>query len=251
MHGAMIDPAELPPPPPLAELAANGPVALFLDFDGTLVEIAETPEGIAVPATLGGGLARLSDRLDGRLVIVSGRAIDDLERHVGRIRVSCAGSHGAARRLADGTRLGEEPAGLPEGVAQEIAAFAAAHGVDYEAKTHGAALHSRRTPDMEARCAAFLDEVADRHSLVVKRGKKVAEIVRSGVDKGAAVRAFAAIHPFANAMPVFLGDDETDEDGFAACDALGGLGIAVGARTTANARYALADPAAVHQWLGL
>ncbi|WP_162935761.1 trehalose-phosphatase [Tsuneonella amylolytica] len=247
----MTDPAELSPPPPLADLAARGPVALFVDFDGTLIDIAPTPQGIAVPETLAKDIARLSDRLGGRLAIVSGRSIDDLERHLGPMAVACAGSHGASRRLADGTMLGAEADEFPLVVADEVAAFAAANGVDYERKIHGAALHSRLMPSMEVRCAIFLDELAERHSLDVKRGKMVAELVRPGADKGSAVRAFAAVAPFAGAQSVFIGDDVTDEDGFAACEAIGGFGIAVGSRDTANARYALADPDAVYQWLGL
>ncbi|WP_305098006.1 trehalose-phosphatase [Croceibacterium aestuarii] len=242
---------DLPPPPPLKTLLSAGPLALFLDFDGTLVEIAPTPGAIAVPAGLGERLAALSERLGGRLALISGRAIDDLEAHCGPLRVACAGSHGAARRAADGTVLGEAALALPGAAIAEVERFAAANGVRYETKAHGAALHSRETPEREEACALFLDEVARRHGLAVKRGKRVAELVRPGADKGGAVQAMMAEEPFAGAIPVFVGDDVTDEDGFAACAALGGFAVAVGPRATENARYGLADPAAVHHWLEL
>lgn len=243
--------ADLPSPPPFEELLGQAPLALFLDFDGTLVDLAQSPAAISVPARLADGLARLSARLAGRLALVSGRAIGDLERHCGPLAVDCAGSHGAERRRADGRALGTAPEPLPEPVLGEIDRFARDNAVAYEAKPHGAALHSRGAPDMEERCALFMTELADAHGLVLKRGKRVAELVRPGADKGAAVRAFMEAEPFLGGVPVFVGDDVTDEDGFAAAADLGGFGIAVGNRPTQAARYGLADPAAVQQWLAL
>ncbi|QYU71248.1 hypothetical protein J4558_01785 [Leptolyngbya sp. 15MV] len=96
-----------------------------------------------------------------------------------------------------------------------------------------------------------MDELAARHGLKVKRGKFVAELVRPGADKGAAVRAFMAEMPFAGSRPVFIGDDVTDEDGFAAASEQGGLAITVGPRDSRLARFGLADPSAVRDWLGL
>ncbi|MXO61273.1 trehalose-phosphatase [Altererythrobacter salegens] len=247
----MSDAPELPPPPTLEALLATGPHALFLDFDGTLVDIAPTPDGILVPDRLGERLVALSEKLDGRLAVVSGRALDNLEKHCGPLSVACAGSHGAARRAADGTMLGEAALPLPAEAIAEVAGFAAATGVRHETKAHGTALHSRETPEREEACAMFMDEVAERHGLAVKRGKRVSELVRPGADKGGAVRALMAEAPFAGAVPVFVGDDVTDEDGFAACVALGGFAIAVGPRPTKNARFGVADPAAVQHWLEL
>lgn len=243
--------ADLPSPPPFEDLLAQAPLALFLDFDGTLVDLAQTPSAIVVPARFAKGLAGLSARLSGRLALVSGRSIEDLERHCGPLAVECAGSHGAERRRSDGRALGLPPEPLPERVLGQVDRFARENAVAYEAKPHGAALHSRTVPDMEERCALFMAELAAAHGLVLKRGKRVAELVRPGADKGAAVREFMAAEPFIGAVPVFLGDDVTDEDGFAAAGDLGGFGIAVGSRPTQAARYGLADPAAVQQWLAL
>ncbi len=240
--------ATLPRPPALADLV-SGPLAVFLDFDGTLVEIAERPEGIDVPDGLANTLAEISRRLEGRLALVSGRGIADLEFHCGPLVVACAGSHGLDLRAADGAALGSPAAALSPAVVEEVRQFAAEKGVDFEDKPHGAALHSRRAPAMEQACAVFLADVAAREGLGTKRGKRVCELVPAGANKGAAVRAFMANPSFAGAMPVFVGDDVTDEDGFAACSDLGGFGIAVGSRISENARYALADPAAVQQWL--
>lgn len=237
-------------PPPLSELVARGPLALFLDFDGTLVEIAGSPDAIVVPVDLSDRLSALSDRLGGRLALVSGRGIVDVESHCGTLAIAVAGSHGAARRMAGSRDTGLlEP--LPAAVVAEIEQFALANAVAFERKPHGAALHSRGAPEREDDCLAFMVALAGQHGLVAKRGKMVVELVQPGADKGAAVDAFMALDPFAGATPVFVGDDITDEDGFAACLRLGGFGIAVGERESALARYSLADPAAVQDWLHL
>lgn len=242
---------DLPSPPPLDRLVAEGPVALFLDFDGTLVEIAATPGAIAIPADLARRLAALSARLGGRLALVSGRSVENLEEHLGPLSLACAGSHGAALRGADGEWLGDQPAPLDAAIVGEVKSFAAAAGAAFEPKEHGAALHSRAVPTIEEHCGLFMEDLASRHGLAVKRGKFVAELVRPGADKGAAVRAFLADAPFNGARPVFVGDDVTDEDGFDVARAAGGLAITVGPRDSAGATYGLADPAAVHHWLGL
>lgn len=247
MHSA----ADLPAPPSLAELSARGPVALFLDFDGTLVEIAETPDSIEVPERLADRLYALSDRLGGRLALVSGRAVANLEEHCGPLGIACAGSHGLSRFSAARERLGEEPRALLPAVLAALGEFAAAEGFAFETKAHGAALHYRSDPSLEARGLAFATALAGEHTLVVKRGKCVIELVPPGGDKGSAVRAFMEEQPFAGARPVFVGDDVTDEDGFAAVQELGGLGVLVGNRSPSAAQYRLADPAAVQQWLGL
>jgi len=241
----------LDPPPSLQQLCAEGPLALFLDFDGTLVEIAATPGGITVPATLGTTLFELSARLGDRLALVSGRAIPDLEHHLGPLRVARAGSHGIARELADGSSLGTLAEHLPLEVADALRAFAQASGFALEEKQHGAALHYRANPELEPQGAAFAEQIAREHGLEIKRGKCVIELVRPGASKAGAVRAFMEVPPFAGSRPVFIGDDITDEDGFAAAEDLGGFGILVGDRSPSTARYQLADPAAVHAWLGL
>lgn len=243
--------SSLPLPPDLDALDREGPLALFLDFDGTLVDIAPTPDGIAVPAELAHALCHLRDRLDGRLALISGRALDDLERHLGPLAIARAGSHGSDCRAADGTVLGAAPAGLPETLLAAIHDFAASEGFDTEDKPHGAALHFRSNPSLEGKGLAFAEHFASEHGLQVKRGKCVIELVASGADKAAAVRNIMQAAPFHGALPVFVGDDVTDEDGMRAAAELGGFGIAVGERPSDNARYSLESPAAVQHWLGL
>jgi trehalose 6-phosphate phosphatase len=251
MAAPMDSPATLSTPPPLVELGREGPLALFLDFDGTLIDIADTPEGIVVPQDFAARLKALSDRLGGRVALVSGRAVANLEEHCGPLEIALAGSHGLSRFSAAHNRLGKEPRPLPEGVFEAFAAFAAGTDFHLETKAYGAALHYRADPSLAERAEAFAGSLAVQHGLMVKRGKYVVELVPPGADKGAAVRAFMAEPPFAGACPVFIGDDVTDEDGFAAASELGGFGVLVGRHASSAARYALADPAAVVAWLGL
>lgn len=240
----------LPAPPPLAGLLADCRVALFLDFDGTLVEIAEGPDAIAVPHGLADGLQRLAARLDGALALVSGRSIANLTDFLGPLPLHLAGSHGGHVLGPNGTPL-REAAPLPAPVVEALGAFAQDNQLLHERKPHGGALHYRARPDLEGDARRFADTLASEHGLATKSGKCVIELVWPGADKGGAVELLTARPPFAGAIPVFVGDDVTDEDGFAACARLGGFGIAVGERESAAARYSLATVKDVHAWLEL
>jgi len=226
-------------------------VAVFLDFDGTLVAIAARPDAIEVPEGLGPRVERLAERLDGRFALVSGRALADLESHVGPLAVARAGSHGADRRWPDGSVLGGVPRGLDAGTIAEVEAYARAHELIFETKSHGCALHYRAHPEAGEGADAFMRTIAAREGLAIKTGKCVVELVHQGADKGGAVRAFMAQQPFVGAQPVFIGDDVTDEDGFAACVELGGFGILVGDQRETHAQFRLSDVDAVHNWLEL
>lgn len=239
-------------PPLLSDLLGDGAFTLFLDFDGTLVEIAQQPDAISVPNFLSGALEMLSRRLDGRLAVVSGRSLEDLAGHLGEdLGVAQAGSHGAARRRADGSALGEQPQGLGMDVIAQLQQFAARNELLYEAKTHGGALHYRENPEAGERALRFAEDIADQHDLALKTGKCVVELVHKGADKASAVQVFMKEQPFAGSTPVFIGDDVTDEDGFRACEDLGGFGILVGEPRASRARFLLPSVSETHQWLGL
>jgi trehalose 6-phosphate phosphatase len=237
---------DLPPPP--AGLLDGA--ALFLDFDGTLVELAETPAAIRVPPALGARLARLKRKLDGRIAIVSGRSLDDLETWLPLPGIAFSGSHGLELRLADGARLPlSAPVGLDD-ARERIERFAAGvEGLVVETKPAGIALHYRRAPEAAARAEAFMAALAEDHKLAVQRGKAVVELRSEGANKGDAIRAFMADERFRGAHPVFAGDDLTDEHGFATVAALGGAGVLVGPPRASAARYRLESVAAAAAWL--
>jgi trehalose 6-phosphate phosphatase len=237
----------LPPPPP--ELLDGA--ALFLDFDGTLVELAETPDSILVAPELGPLLERLRRRLEGRLAIVSGRSIADLERHVPLSGIAFSGSHGLELGLADGTRL---PLSVPLGfddVRESVLGFAANDDrLLVEEKPAGIALHYRRAPEQAEPVTAFMQEVARRRGLMVQHGNMVVELRPEGATKGDALRAFMTEPEFLAARPVFVGDDLTDEHGFEAAAGLGGAGVLVGPERATAARFRLGSVTAVASWLG-
>jgi trehalose 6-phosphate phosphatase len=235
-----------PPPPSLLEEAA-----LFLDFDGTLVELADTPDAIRVPAALAPLLERLRRRLGGRLAIVSGRALADLDRHLPSSDIAFSGSHGLELRLAGGVRLPlSVPIGLDD-VHDRVKAFAAGNaGLLVEEKPAGIALHYRLAPASGARAEAFMAALAKERGFALQRGAMVVELRPAGATKGDALKAFMTEPGFAGARPLFVGDDLTDEHGFEAAAALGGAGILVGPARKTAARYRLPSVAALAGWLG-
>ena len=238
--------ADLPMPPS----ALLDGAALFLDFDGTLIDLAETPDSITVAPHVPRLLERLRRRLDGRLAIVSGRSIEDLERYLSITDIPFSGSHGLELRLGDGTLVPlHAPIGLDE-VRERVRRFANERdGMLVEDKPAGIALHFRLAPDAARTAADFMEHVARDSGLIVQHGNMVVELRPPGADKGDAVRALMKEAPFIGARPVFVGDDLTDEHAFAAVRELGGSGVLVGPMRETAALYRLPSVAGVAEWL--
>jgi trehalose 6-phosphate phosphatase len=239
--------AEPQPDPPLSLLAG---AALFLDFDGTLIELADTPDSIRVPPALPDLLRDLERRLSGRLALVSGRALADLDRHVGLSGIAAAGSHGLELRLPGKAALAPDPPPKLAAARAAVAAYADSRpGLLAEEKPAGIALHYRLAPDEGEAARAFAADVAGRTGLDLLHGKMVAELRPPGTDKGGVLRALMAEPPFAGARPVFVGDDLTDEDAFRAAAALGGAGVLVGPPRDSAALWRLDGVEAAMRWL--
>jgi trehalose 6-phosphate phosphatase len=225
--------------------------AYFLDVDGTLIEFADTPGGVHVDDALLGLVARLHHACGGALALVSGRTLADLEHRLGSVRIPLAGQHGLERRDAAGRcHTHATPPVAKRELRRRLDAVVARHpGLLLEDKGLTLALHYRQAPALAAwlhrLLAAWIAEVDD---LQLQKGKRVLEIKPAGFDKGSAIAEFMAEAPFQNRVPVFIGDDVTDEHGFARVNLLGGHSIKVGAGRTA-ARYRLTDVAAVRGWL--
>ena len=254
MHQVETQPLTIRPRDPatgdLVEAAADW--ALFLDVDGTLLHIAETPGGVEVSDHLRAVLARLAPLYDHALALISGRQIVQLDRLFAPLALPAAGLHGLERRDPAGRirRLGD-PAWL-DGLRQALGDFAAAHpGVLLEDKGRTLALHYRRAPRAEAAARRIVGELTegDQERLRVIEGKMVLEIKPRLADKGAAVAAFLDEPPFAGRRPVFIGDDVTDEDAFATVNRLEGISVRVGDLPGTAARYRLPDVNAVVAWL--
>lgn len=238
--------ASLPPPP----LSLLDGAALFLDFDGTLVELADAPDAIRVPGELPDLLHTLAARLQGRLAIVSGRSLADLDRHVACRGIAVSGSHGLELLLADGRHQAIRRDAELDEARERIRRFAAADaGLLVEEKPASIALHYRLAPAWADAALRLMDELADRAGLVVQHGKMVAELRPAGADKGDAVKTLMREPAFAGARPLFMGDDLTDEHAFAAAAEMGGAGILVGDARGTAALYRLGSVAAVAAWL--
>lgn len=225
--------------------------ALFLDVDGTLVEIAETPDGVEPDQRLPGVLAEISRILDGAVALISGRPVETLDIFFAPLRLPSAGLHGLEYRDTAGA-MHRPPTSPSIRAATEAArAFASDHpDVLIEDKGTTVALHYRQNPALEPDVTAFAEgQVARFADLRLQIGKMVAELRPNGNDKGTAIRRFMAMAPFQGRTPVFIGDDVTDEAGFAVVNELGGHSIRVGAAITTAAQYRIADVSSLHQWL--
>lgn len=237
-----------PLPRPPAALLRNA--SLFLDFDGTLVALAARPDLVAVDARLAALIARLTERLDGRVAVISGRSVDGIAALFGSLPLTIAGSHGTEVRWRDGTvSVPERPAALDRIHAIMTEVAHATPGLLVETKTLGEALHYRGAPHMEAAAHALAGKLADETGLHLQTGKMMVELRVGGADKGSALRQLMQRAPMAGHRPVFLGDDDTDEPAMAAAAALGGAGIFVGDPRPSSALYGLHDVADTLAWL--
>lgn len=224
--------------------------SLFLDFDGTLVELAPSPDAVRVEDALRGLLTRLQSKLDGRLVLLSGRAVADLRGHLHPVSVAVGGSHGLEFAAVDGeVTAGDRPSGLAKAVEEFRRLEARYPGVLVEEKPLSVALHYRGAPTAEIACHSAAEQAAVETGMSLQFGKMLVELKPAGGDKGRALEHFMVQPEFAGTRPVFIGDDLTDEDGFAAARELGGAGILVGAERTTAATYRLDDVQEVRAWL--
>lgn len=225
--------------------------SLFLDFDGTLTEIVESPGAVAVDPRLPATLAEIADALGGAVALVSGRTIAELDRLLAPARLPAAGLHGIEQRFADGKVRSNVPAdGVLEGIRAALAALAAGdRRLLLEDKGPAIALHWRQAPERAEECrAAVHAALGGNGGYEVLDGKMVAEVKPVGADKGRAIAAFMEHAPFAGGVPAFAGDDLTDEHGFAAVNALGGVTVKVGPGATV-ARHRVAGVPALLEWL--
>jgi trehalose 6-phosphate phosphatase len=224
-------------------------MALFADLDGTLAPIAPRPQDVRFDAERTRLLKALSRALGGRLAVVSGRGLDDIDRVLGGAIPAVAAAHGLVRRTAAGAMIAA-PDALPPPAREAFLALAhASPGLFVEDKGPAMALHYRGAPEAGPASEAAAEALAQRYGLALQKGLKVVELRAPGPTKADAVASFLREPPFAGARPVFLGDDLTDEDGFAAAGAFGGYGVIVGPRRPTAAAYALADVPAALAWL--
>jgi len=237
--------------PPI--LNTTEPIAVFLDFDGTLVNIARRPELVKVPATLLTTIQAVHDQLNGALALISGRSIGDLDALLAPLQLPVAGVHGDEHRDHSGVLNASKSVAIPETVHRRLANLVAIDpALILEDKKSSIALHYRQSPHRETLIRAELKDIFEDldQDFILQDGKMVIEIRPKGANKGTAVERFLAHPPFAGRRPIFIGDDITDEDAFRVVNKLNGYSIKVGPRDSASvARYELEDVGAVRDWL--
>jgi trehalose 6-phosphate phosphatase len=226
--------------------------ALFLDLDGTLVDIAARPEDVVAGETLRAQLRSLSREMSGAVALITGRTIDSAEAVLGGCIDSIAGLHGFERRFAGATTRAEDDL---SGVQAALVTARSFHQTGLlpariEDKHAGFALHYRDNPDAGPIVRNVAEMIAETHGLAIIEGKMVTELTLGVRTKGDALAAFMREAPFRGRTPVAVGDDITDEDAFAAARDAGGFGVLVGPSRITAASYALENATAVAAWLG-
>jgi len=224
--------------------------ALFLDIDGTLLDLARTPDRVKVPHELSRALERLSTRLSGALAFVSGRSLESIDRVFSPFKPAAIGAHGGEMRSANGEVARSQP--LPENVVEIFTGLARnIPGLLLEDKRSALALHYRLAPEARPVLTSAMEKHAkifESEKVHILHGKAVIEARRIGVDKGTAVTVLAKQKPFAGRSILFGGDDTTDLDVFRILPRLGGRGFSVGRRFP-GAEHVFESPRAVRQWL--
>lgn len=223
--------------------------ALYLDFDGTLTDLAPHPDRVEIQRELPELLIALRARLQGAVAIVTGRRLAAVDALLAPARLPGAGLHGAELRM---TMDGEAEVSMPRSISELVQAlqarFGRTDGVLIEDKEAAVALHFRLAPERAGECTEAMRALATNPALEVIAGKCVVEARPRGADKGQALRVLARHPPFIGRRPVFIGDDVTDEDGFRAAAVFGGYGVKVGEEPS-EARYRCRDVKTVHDWL--
>lgn len=227
--------------------------ALFLDFDGTLVDIAPSPTSIQIPEELPSLLARLSAALSGAVAIVTGRSVTDLERYVAPTRPAIAGAHGAELRIAPGRFIATAAPIPPRAIDAVFDLCKGLDGVAVEIKRSSIAVHYRSNPEaaplIEDGLRRLLGEGLEDFAL--RPGRKVYELVPAHVSKGAAIEALVRFPPFKGRRPLVIGDDSMDETAFEAAEKLGGMGLKVAGEHFSRDVADFDNPSEVRGWLAV
>ena len=229
--------------------------ALFLDIDGTLLELAPSPSAVAVDPQITALLPALSRALGGACALVTGRSVTDVDALFPGLRLPISGQHGCEQRDVDGTiHLYAKNRAMLDRLRTLFASFTAKHpGFLLEDKGATLALHYRQAPELAGTVEQTVrGAMAEQpgHGYLVQGGKELVEVRPESRNKGTSIRDFMRKAPFEGRIPVFVGDDVGDEHGFALVQRLGGEGIKVGPGNT-RARHRLRDVAAVRDWLDM
>ncbi len=225
---------------------------LFLDVDGTLLEMAPTPDSVIVPDGLPDLLLRLCKGLDGAVAIITGRKLEDIDNILAPAKLVGSGVHGAELRTTPGGAIDQAAEPMPQDFIDELVELSRHWPrVIAEPKRSGIAIHYRLAPELKSTIEKELTARVARHpnDWVVYPGRKVFEVIPAGFSKGLALKTLAALPIFANRRPVMIGDDAGDEPALAAARELGGFGLKVSGEHFGRSGTDIDGPAGVYKWL--
>jgi trehalose 6-phosphate phosphatase len=225
--------------------------ALFIDIDGTLLDMAPTPDAVVVPAGLVRVLAALAQKFEGAVALSTGRRVRDADRLFSPLRLVTSGVHGTELRGHPGAETAMLAPPLPLELAEAVDRAAGRFpGVLVERKGAGIAVHYRNAPDAGRALGLELGRIVAAHAgVVLRRGRKVLEIVPEGYSKATALRRLMTLSPFHGRRPVMIGDDACDQSALLAARRLGGLGLSVAGEHFSTARADFDGAAGVRSWL--
>lgn len=226
-------------------------LAVFLDFDGTLADIVDHPDDVRLPPKTAEALAKLETRTSGAVAIVTGRPIAQIDALVAPLILPVAGVHGMSRRSFDGTlhNTKHDATLFAEAQARLTRLHLELSDTMIEVKPASVAFHYRRRPDLAGSIAENIhDALGDLEGFDILHGKMVVEVKAGHAHKGDAIRAFLSEEPFAGRVPLFAGDDVTDEFGFTAMLEFDGITIKIGPGET-SAGWRADDPDQFREWL--
>lgn len=231
------------PTVPLSQLA------LFSDFDGTLVSIAAKPDQVQVAPKIVALIRQLHDKTQGATALITGRGLDNINALLPFEDLAIAGSHGAEWQLHGNYQSVDQLTSAFAPIRPALEKFALDHNLLTEDKSFAIAVHFRQSPELEPQLDQFLQTlVPENGPLTVMAGKAIREVKPKAIDKGKAIARFMQQAPFAQRTPLYLGDDVTDEAGFEWVNQAGGISIKVGPGATC-AQHRLEDPEAVLAFL--
>ena len=236
------------PRPPLPD---SDPWSIFLDVDGTLIEIADRPDRVVVPEKLGDLLRRLCVANSGALALVSGRPVSEIDSLFHPQKLPVAGQHGLEIRLPGQDLKSEQPI-MDESIRSLVDGFRETYqNVVTEDKGGSLAFHFRQNPRAEAAAMETAEKITDElgKGYTIQKGKMVVEVKPRSAHKGAAIATILRHDIFAGRIPVFVGDDTTDEDGFDTVNEMDGVSVHVGADAETSAVFSLKTVGEVHDWL--
>jgi trehalose 6-phosphate phosphatase len=234
-------------------LANSAEWALFVDIDGTLLDMAPTPDAVVVPPGLVPMLPRLSRAFGGAVALITGRRVSDADRFFAPLRLVTSGVHGTEARTEPGGDTAMLAAPVPEGLLQAVRDIARlSPGILIEEKGAGVAVHYRHAPQMRPAIEVELGRIVGRwENFALRSGRRVLDLIPKTHSKGTGLAALMRLPSFRGRNPIMIGDDLGDEPAMREAKRLGGIGLRVAGEHFSQDRADFDSAASVRAWLSV